>query len=303
MNNISAVIIVKDQPPHLFETIDSLNDFVSEIVIVDIGITSSLNEKLQLHKNIHIVHLQKEVPYVELIREETKQYAKNNNVLFIDPDEILSNEAKKIIKQELHHYSYFSFPRKNIIFKKWIQHSRWWPDYQIRLFKKESVIWPKQIHHQPQTNGKAYIFPSEEKYALVHYNYDNIDHYFNKYLRYAKAQATESVRSNQPLTIAGSLKQALLEFMSRFFADEGFKDGIHGFVLSLLQMFYPIVVYFYFWEMNSYKQEKSHEKIADEAQYFFQQGLKETNYWMTKKNGKKGIMNKIRSALINILLK
>jgi len=77
MNKISAIIVVKDNPPYIFKTVDSILDFVSEIVIVDIGIENSLSEKLKKNKLIKLVKIQGTVPYVEKIRE------KHNGIVFL----------------------------------------------------------------------------------------------------------------------------------------------------------------------------------------------------------------------------
>ena len=59
MNDISAIIVVKDNPPHLFETISSVQDFVKEIIVADIGVDSSLLSKLAKNKKVKIVEIKK----------------------------------------------------------------------------------------------------------------------------------------------------------------------------------------------------------------------------------------------------
>ena len=49
MKNISAVIVVKNNPLHLPKVITSVEDLVKEIIIVDIGIDNAL--KAELKKN------------------------------------------------------------------------------------------------------------------------------------------------------------------------------------------------------------------------------------------------------------
>ena len=57
MKNISAVIVVKDSPIHLFKVISSVEDLVKEIIIVDIGIDSALKTSLINNKLIKIVEM------------------------------------------------------------------------------------------------------------------------------------------------------------------------------------------------------------------------------------------------------
>jgi (heptosyl)LPS beta-1,4-glucosyltransferase len=169
-------------------------------------------------------------------------------------------------------------PRKNMIFGKWIQRSRWWPDYQVRLFKRDSVTWPKEIHKQPQVKGNGYTIEAEEQCAILHYNYESVDEFMQKMSRYAKSEAGEL----SSFSLSEALKKGLSEFISRYFADEGYKDGLHGFVLAFLQMFYYFLVYVYYWERKKYE-ESSLESLQSNISEFFKNGLHETNHWLIQK--------------------
>ncbi|KKP86997.1 MAG: Lipopolysaccharide biosynthesis glycosyltransferase [Candidatus Roizmanbacteria bacterium GW2011_GWA2_35_8] len=288
MNKISAIIVVKDNPPYIFKTLDSIADFVSEIVIVDIGIDISLIEKLKKNKLVKLVKIQGPVPYVEKIREKTKELALYEHILFLDPDEVVQPELKKIILGNYLKYDYFKIPRKNLIFGRFIKHSRWWPDYQIRFFKKNSVKWPLIIHRQPKVTGQGYEIEPNEGLSLLHYNYQNLDEYLSKAQRYAKYEAKEFVTENQTISFSQTVRRSLNEFVSRYFASDGYKDGVEGFVLAFLQMFYYFLVYFYYLETKEFK---SGEKIKEEE--FFRIGLKESLHWKRKKSIKDKLIKKL----------
>ncbi len=292
MNKISAIIVAKDNPPHLEETISSIRDFVAEIIIVDIGLR-------EIPSGVKVIKLNKSVPYVELIREEIKQYAAYDWILFVDPDEIISENLKKEIRGNLNQYDYFSMPRKNIIFGRWIQNSRWWPDYQVRLFRKNKVIWPKQIHQQPEVTGNGLVLEPKEDLAIIHHNYQNMDEFLEKAIRYAKSEAAGLVGSHKELTLSNTIKKSLSEFISRFFAHNGYKDGMHGFALAIMQMFYYFFVYFYYWELKKYPSIDT-LTLVDNSQQFFKEGFKETNYWIANK--KLGKASSVKSRIINKLL-
>ena len=279
---------MKDNPPYIFKTVDSILDFVSEIVIVDIGIENSLSEKLKKNKLIKLVKIQGTVPYVEKIREKTKELASYEHILFLDPDEVVQPELKKIILENYLKYDYFKIPRKNIIFGRFIKHSRWWPDYQIRFFKKNSVKWPLIIHRQPKVLGKGFEVEAKESLSLLHYNYQNLDEYLSKAKRYAKYEAKEFASENQVVSFSQTVRRSLNEFISRYFAGEGYRDGVEGFVLAFLQMFYYFLVYFYYLETKEFK---SSEKINEEE--FFRIGLKESLHWKKKKSIKDKIVKKL----------
>ena len=145
MENISAVIVVKNNPPFLSKVIDSVYDLVYEIVIVDIGISLQLIEVLKKYKKVKIIKLNQEVPYVELIRNKTKDFVQSDYLFFLDPDEIVTTGLKTIIKSHLLTYDYFRIPRKNIILGKELRHGGWWPDYVKRFYKKFYPRWQYPI--------------------------------------------------------------------------------------------------------------------------------------------------------------
>lgn len=278
MKNISAIIVVKNNPPFILKVIDSVDDLVESIVIVDIGVDDVLREKLKKNKKIKIIKLDRNVPYVELIRENTKDLVNTDYIFFLDPDEIVPPKLKSIIKSQLGLYDYFKIPRKNIIFGRWIKYSRWWPDYQIRVFKKDKVIWPKIIHRQPKTTGIGYNVEIKEENALIHHNYRDIDEYLEKAKRYAKYEAHELYEEKKVFTFKDVVKKSLNEFISRYFAAEGYKDGAQGFILAILQLIYYFLVYFYYLELKKFKVNET----IDESE-FFKVGLKEVLHWKRKK--------------------
>lgn len=299
MNKISAIIVVKNNPHHLFEMLTSIDDFVSEIIIGNINIPDQVKTILLENKRVHMVEIPKETPFADLVKEDLKKKATGSHILYLDPDEILSGPAIKIMKENLAAYDYFLIPRKNIIFGKWIRHSRWWPDYQLRLFKKDSVIWPKTLHPVAQPKGKGYRFEPDEKFAILHYNYDSIDQYLEKAMRYAKFEARSYRKLNKDYSLTDVFGDTTSEFIGRYFGSEGYRDGLHGLTLAFLQMFYYFLVYFYVWEHNKYRDSEENE---NRVRSFFRQLLFEANFWIVKKK-RMGLLGRIRLRLENILLR
>ena len=298
MNNISAIIVALGSPKYLTQTIGSITNLVDEIIIVDIGLDDVTLERIKKAKKV-IIKKEHAVPYVELIREQSKKLAKHNYVFFLDPDEVVPPQLARSIGDNYEQYDYIVMPRKNIIFTKWIQHSRWWPDYQVRLFKKSAAIWPQQLHGQPELKGHGLTLEPKENLALVHHNYERISEYMNKMNRYAQGDAQEYADKHTSYTIGKALEDGMREFISRYFAADGFKDGMHGFALSFLQLMYYPLVYFYYWEVRKYEKIDQKE-LVNESLHFFKDGLYETNYWLSRK-GFISELSKIKHIIIKSL--
>lgn len=300
MTNITAIIVVKNSPPHLFETLESINDLVSEIIIGNIDIGNTYKKELSKNKKVKVIDLPSIIAFADLVKEDLKKKASGEYILYLDPDEIFPDLTSRLAEL-LKMYDYFYFPRKNIIFGKWIEHSRWWPDYQLRLFKKGSVTWPKVLHPKAKGVGKEYRLEPIEQNSILHFNYDNMDQYLEKAARYAKSEAQEIVQKKEQYNWQSMLQRAVSEFMSRFFASEGYKDGLHGFALASLQMFYCFLVYFYYWEEKKYFQLTQKELVAVPKK-FFMRSLYETNYWFIKQNLVSSV-EKLKLKLLNFFVK
>lgn len=295
MNNISATLAVKNNPIHIMQSIASIESFVDEILIADIGMDTLLKENLLKKEKVKIISIPQEVPYVELIREELIQKTNSQYILIIDPDEVFPRGLIELLKTHYAHYDYFKIPRKNMLFGKWIQHSRWWPDYQIRFFKKEMVNWPKTIHAQPDTKGNGYTVEPKEEYAIFHHNYENLDEYFSKAVRYAKSEAITHAKNNESITFSGTVKKSIREFISRFFAYQGYRDGARGFVLAFLQMVYYVLVYFYYLEEKKFE---TGEDLLKESSQFFKKGYKESLFWRQKEKKGTSLKEKLLEKLL-----
>jgi len=201
--------------------------------------------------------------------------------LILDADEVipelLAKTLKKLAKSPKG-ASFFRLPRKNIIFGKWLKHSRWWPDLIVRFFKKGAVSWSDKIHRVPLTRGEGKDLEAKETNAIIHYNYESISQYLERINRYTDIQLQELIDEKYEFQWTDLIKKPTSEFLSRFFAGEGYKDGFHGLVLGLLQAFSEFVLYLKVWEKQGFKaQELPLQDFVAEMQ----QLGKETAYWWT----------------------
>jgi len=289
---ISIVVNVTDyeKPSDLARCLESVRGFADEIVVIDMETKSGFSE---IAKNYGAkVFPHRYMDCVEPARNYGISKAKGRWVLVLDPDEkvtkFLAKKLQKIARGK-NNYDCVLVPRKNIIFGKWLQNSRWWPDYLPRFFKKGKIVWPKLIHQQPNLNDKIiYTLPDNEKFSIIHYNYRSLDQFLTRAKRYAEVQARELIKekkyqfSNKDLFL-----KPLGEFLSRFFNGEAYKDGVHGLALSLLQAYTVMLIYLKVWETGKYAQKPLETTRVKEI---FSEAVYEIEYWrddfLLKSSGK-----------------
>ena len=252
---ISIVVNTFNEEENLPRCLASVKDFSDEIVVVDMGSTDQTTAVAKKFKAKVFNH--QYTRYVEPARNFALSKATGNWILVIDADEelprTLAVRLKKIAQDNK--FDYVEIPRKNIIFGKWIEHSRWWPDYLVRFFRKGAVKFSEKIHQPPEAKGQGTKLEAEEENALVHHNFQSISQFIERLNRYSDIQA-EEIAPKEKFEWKELITKPSDEFLSRFFAGEGYKDGLHGLVLALLQAFSEFVVYLKVWEKGNFEQEE-----------------------------------------------
>lgn len=256
MEKVSVVINTFNEEENLPRCLSSVRGFADEIIVVDMHSTDRTVKIAENYKAKVFFH--EYTSYVEPARNFAIQKAQGKYILIIDADEELTLALAKRLKEvtQENKYDYVSIPRKNIIFGKWIKHSCWWPDYNVRFFKKGKVSWDKKIHSIPQTMGEGIDLEAEEENALVHYNYQSISQFIERLNRYTDIQSIDLLKSGYKFDWKDLVTKPSNEFLSRYYLGDGFKDGLHGLVLALLQAFSELAVYLKVWERQGFGQHE-----------------------------------------------
>jgi (heptosyl)LPS beta-1,4-glucosyltransferase len=254
-SQISVIINTFNEEKNIKRAIDSVKAFADEVIVVDM---ESSDKTVEIAKSLGArIFSHKKTGYVEPARNFAIGKASNPWVFILDADEEatpgLIKEIKNIVKTPK--ADYYRIPRKNIIFGKWIKHSRWWPDMNIRFFKKGFVSWNEIIHMVPMTQGAGGELEAKEDLAIIHHNYDSVDDYLLRMNRYTTEYAKMKISEGYKFIWKDLITKPMAEFFSRYFYGDGFKDGVHGLALSLLQAFSELVVYLKIWQTANFKDE------------------------------------------------
>lgn len=277
-SKISVVINTLNEEKNIERAMKSVEGFAQEVVVCDmhsedntVKIAEKLGAKVVFHKR---------TGYVEPARNFALSQTKGDWILILDADEeiqsALATKLKEIVHQPIPE-NFVEIPRKNIIFGKWIRYSGWWPDYNIRFFKKGTVTWKDAIHSKPEVTGSGIKLPNEESYALVHYHYNNIDQFIKRMNQYSKIQTKELLESGYKFNKLDLINKPISEFLTRYFVHQGFKDGLHGLVLSLLQAISFFLVYLNAWEKSGFKEEEINLREIKDLE---NKSIHDFNHWL-----------------------
>ncbi|MFM7379483.1 MAG: glycosyltransferase family 2 protein, partial [Bacteroidota bacterium] len=143
---ISGVVIAFNEEAKIEACLRSLREVCDEIIVLDSG---SSDGTVVIAQNLGAkVFTRTFQGYVEQ-KNAVIQFAKNEWILSLDADEVLSQELIEAIlriKDPLPQTA-FRFKRLNNYCGKWIRHGAWYPDRKIRLWHQHLGTWGGQNPH------------------------------------------------------------------------------------------------------------------------------------------------------------
>jgi len=164
-------------------------------------------------------------------------------IFFVDADERgtpeLGAEVRRVIREES--AVGWWVPRRNYIWGRWIRHAGWYPDYQLRLLKRGLACYDpeREVHEVVILDGpEGYL-----QNPLIHYNYSTVRQFLRRQDFYADYEAGILVEQGIRPRPHNLVLQPLREFRRRYLTLQGYKDGGHGLLLSLLMAYYTFVGY------------------------------------------------------------
>jgi len=227
---ISAVIITFNEERNISRCIDSLQDVVDEILVVD-SYSKDKTKQICLEKGVTFMehafegHIQQ--------KNWAKGQAKFDHVLSLDADEALSEELKDSIKQIKMQFieDGYSFNRLTNYCGKWIKHCGWYPDVKLRLWDRNKGKWTGVNPHDKFELNQG-CKSHHLKGDLLHYSYYTIDDHLNQYNKFTTIGAAESFKRGKSISVGGILVKTIWKFVRDYFIKAGILDGYYGFVIS-----------------------------------------------------------------------
>ncbi len=279
MINISVVISAFNEEKMTGGCLESVKILADEIIFID-------NSSYDKTKTIAQKYTKKvfTVPNDPVMLNKNKNYgferATGKWILSLDADERitpeLTDEIKIIIKNT--DINGFEIPRKNIIFGKWIENSIWWPDYNLRLFRKNYGRFPqKHVHEKLDVKGKT----SRLENPIIHYNYQTISQFIKKMDNtYTESEVENFIKLGKSINWYDAIRFPLSDFLKTFFSQKGYRDGMHGLVLSILQAFYSFVIFAKIWERQENFRDITPENFLQSFTREIKAQSRDLKYWI-----------------------
>lgn len=251
---LSVYMITYNNGPTIERALKSVAGWAPEIVVVDSESTDGAPDIIRMYTdNLHQF----------VTKNMAEKYGRAQDlcfspwVLFIDADEWLTPEIKKEIEQVLAEeaeYDGYMVRRKNFYLGRVIDHGGWYPDHEIRLYRKAKGRWEGGIHAKVRVEGKV----GRLKNHYMHTPYTDISHQIRTVDRYSGAFAEDLRASGRTFGLFNMIGRPLYRFFRDYLLKGGFRDGVPGLIIVVSTMYYVFMKYAKLWEL-----EKNSEKARN----------------------------------------
>lgn len=237
--DLSVVIITHNEEDNIRACLESIR-WAGEIVVVDSESSDGTEEICRQFG-------------VDFYREPWKGFAQQKNsaiekatrkwILSLDADERvtsqLRDEIATVLESEHPKDGYF-IARKNFFLGRWIRRCGWYPDYTLRLFKREKGRFGiREVHESIELEGNA----GRLTCPMEHHTYRSLGDFMERLDRYSTLAAQELLKERKRYGIHHILLRPPFTFINMYVFRAGFLEGYYGLILSVLYAFYTFLKY------------------------------------------------------------
>lgn len=244
ISNISCVIIAKNAQTTLSATLDSLREF-DDVVLYSNNSTDKTDKIASSYSNVNLVN--GDFLGFGQTKNEAAKHAKNEWILSLDADEVLSEEfLKELKKLPLQEDKLYSISRDNYYKNRLVKHC-WGKDTIVRVYNRSKTSFTnKQVHESIIDNG----FTLENiRGSVKHYPYSTITDFILKLDRYSTIYAEDNVGKKSSSALKAFFN-GLFSFFKTYFLKHGFLDGYAGLVIAFSHMATNFYKYIKLYEKN-----------------------------------------------------
>ena len=236
---LAVVILTRNEEHNIVECLRSVS-WADKLCVLDSG---STDRTVELARQAGAEVQQRPFTHYADQRDAALAMFVAEWILFVDADERATAEVAAEVHRVIDGGQTVGWwiPRRNFIWGRWIQHAGWYPDYQLRLLKRGFARYDptREVHEIVLLDGPE----GHLQNPLTHYNYATVRQFLRKQDYYATYEASVLVKQGIRPRPHNLILQPLREFWRRYITLQGYKDGGHGLLLSVLMAYYTGVAY------------------------------------------------------------
>ncbi len=245
MIRITATIITFNEEENIRGALESVK-WADEIVVVDSGSCDATVEICREYTD-RVFHN----PWPGHIEQKNFAVSRASGdwIISIDADERVTPALAEEIKRAVENPSAdaYSIPRRAFYLGRWINHSGWYPDRKVRLFRKDRGRWSGvNPHDKVAVQGRV----GKLKGDILHYTYRNISSHVGAMNSFTDISSRELLHRGKG-RMSDMLLRPLWAFIKKYFIKQGFRDGVPGFIIAVSTGYYVFLKYAKLWELKN----------------------------------------------------
>jgi glycosyltransferase involved in cell wall biosynthesis len=256
--SITVIIPTRDEAVHIRRCVASARP-LGRVIVVDSGSTDATQRIAREHG-------------AEVVEHAWEGHAAQKNwaldtldittpwVLFLDADEYLTDAARAAIRSAVasNRADGFELPRAYVFLGTRLRYAWWYPDYQLRLFRRgRGRFEERRVHEHVIVDGAV----AQIEMPLMHENLKGLSAFIERHNRYSDLEAAE-IASPSRVRKAGALRgtwaqrrralkdrlwwrlpaRPLVRFLWLYVVRRGFLDGRRGLLFCQLIAMYDLMI-------------------------------------------------------------
>jgi glycosyltransferase involved in cell wall biosynthesis len=258
---ITATIIAFNEEANIRAACESVS-WANEILVVD---SESTDRTREIAEECGARVITRPWPGFAQQKQFAAEAASHDWIFSLDADERVSEELRHSIEDLLYTNEErladgYMVSRRSFYMGRWIRGGGWYPNHQLRLYKKARGEWKgAYIHESVKLVEGARV--ETLRGDLLHYSIRDAEHHNRmigeRYAPLAARQMFEAGRRTSPMKIATSGTAA---FIRSFILKGGWRDGLAGYAIARFAAHNAYLKHLLLWEMQNEKTSASRQK-------------------------------------------
>jgi glycosyltransferase involved in cell wall biosynthesis len=228
VNRLSVCLIAQNEQENLPRVLRSVQGIADEIIVVDGGSSDRTPEIAREYGARVVVR-----PFTNHADQKNfaASLASQDWIFLLDADEELSDELKESVrlwKANEPRFAVYEMPRLTWYLGAWIRHSRWYPDWQRRIYRRNQAHFDGAIHSALRYHGKI----GRLRGNLLHYTIRTFAEHQAKVDKYTSTIAREMFDQGKRRWRAAMWFAAPWSWIHHFLLGAGFLDGYRGLLIA-----------------------------------------------------------------------
>lgn len=171
-------------------------------------------------------------------------------ILWLDADERVTPELRQAIaalreRDPATLPDGFRIARHTYYLNRWIKHSGWYPDYQMRLYRKAASYWDGIAPHETaRVRGRIETLPG----ALLHYTKRSLSQHHHVLDVFTTLAAGHHFKRGRRVGALDLVLLPIAAFIRTYLLKQGFRDGVPGLIIATQTAYSVFLKFAKVWE-------------------------------------------------------